>query len=324
MTEASFRFRILEGLPAFGPSAVQFTSGSKRTDSEGLVVEIEPRDGSPWVGNFQPGGSSYSAVMVHPNPRYLVVVAGGAGYVVSPDDRALIATFGAGAIRAAWPMPSLNLFVFENGTSFASIGTEGPAWNTRRISWDGFRGIDVAEKTIYGLAWNAVLQQWQPFSIQATTGRVRGGAYSEAQQQQIAIAREITLRGGGPVHPLIKRAIELAIGLLAIALVVLSVYLVVDSADKGELTWAGIRDNLGVAYVCLALVSTSAVLAIRILFPSVAPKGRLISKNGILAFFGVFFAMHFIMWYHTRDVPVALLAMIGTPAAILAINKWFK
>ena len=117
------------------------------------------------------------------------------------------------------------------------MGSEGWCWRTRRISWDGFEGIEIAEKTIYGRAWNAVMRYWQPFSIEVATGIVRGGAYFEAGQQRIARARELTLSGGAPLHPFAGRIAEAVTGLFAIALGLLTVYLMVDGARTGELTW---------------------------------------------------------------------------------------
>lgn len=50
-------FKVLDGLPPYGPPPQQFTAGSKRTHTEGLVLEIEPPGGKisaqPIRGRFE-------------------------------------------------------------------------------------------------------------------------------------------------------------------------------------------------------------------------------------------------------------------------------
>lgn len=323
MTRPPPAFRLLSGLPPYGPSPQQYTSGSKRTHTEGLVLEIEAPGGTPWVANFQRGLSSYSNVAVHPNGHDLVVIAGGLGYIVRPDDRTLVATFGGG-VMGVWPAPAFNFLVFnDSGVAFSALGSEGWCWKTRRISWDGFEGIEIAEKTIYGRAWNAVLKYWQPFSIEIATGIVRGGAYYEAGQQRIARARELTLSGGAP-HPLARRIAEAVTGLFAIALVLLTVYLIVDGARTGELTWALARDNWGLTYALLFLTGVVLVLGVRLVFPSLAPRGRLLTRSGMIAFFGLYLAMSLVVFFNTGAVPIFAVILVAAAIGGIAIRKWFS
>lgn len=144
----------------------------------------------------------------------------------------VVATFG-GSIAGVWSVPAFNLLIFnDGGLAFSALGPEGWCWTTPRISWDGFEAIEIAEKTIYGRAWNAVEQQWQIFSIEIVTGIVRGGAYFEAGQQRIAVARELVLRGAAPLHPLVRRVAEGTVGLLGLVLVLLTVYLVIGKGSR--------------------------------------------------------------------------------------------
>jgi hypothetical protein len=276
------------------------------------------------VGNFQLGRSSYSYVSVHPNGHDIVVVAGGAGYIVRPDERKLVATF-AGGVMGIWPVAALNLLVFnDSGVAFAALGSEGWRWMTRRVSWDGFEGIEVAEKTIYGRGWNAVSQCWQPFSIEIATGIVRGGGYSEAAQQRIARSRELTLRGSAPLPLIAKRIAELAIGLFAIVLVLLTVYLIVDGVRIGELTWAKTRDNWGLAYPVLFLTAVVLVVGVRLVFPSLAPQGRLLTRTGIIACVGVYLAVALVMFLKTGLLPTFLVVVVAVALGRTAISKWFS
>jgi hypothetical protein len=275
------------------------------------------------VGNFQLGLSAYSTVAVHPNGHDLVVIAGGLGYVVRPDDHRLVETFGGG-VMGVWPAPSLNLLVFDDsGIAFRALGVEGWWWKTRRISWDGFRGVEIAEKTIYGLGWNAVLNSWQPFKIEIATGAVGGGAYSEVGQQWLARAQESTVRSVS-LRPLSRRIAEVVVGLFAIALGLFTVYLVADSARTGELTWAGVRENWGLAYAGLFVTAVVLVLGVRLVFPSLAPRRRLLTRSGIVAFVGLYLAMWMVMYVDTGVVPTFLAVGVGCGIGVIAIRKWFS
>ena len=292
------------------------------TPGKSLVLEIKTPSG-PWVANFPLGHSSYSTAVAHPNGHDLVVIAGGLGYVVRPGDRTLIETFG-GSVRGVWPAPAFNLLIFnDSGVAFRALGSEGWAWKTPRISWEGFEGIEIAEKTMYGRAWNAVGQCWQPFRIEIATGDVRGGAYSEVVQQKIARATEMNLRGVS-LHPLARRIAEAMIGLLAVGLSLLAVYLAVDSARTGELTWALVRDNWGIAYALLFVTVVVLVLGVRLIFPSLAPNRRLLTRRGLIAFFGIYLAMGLVVFFDTGVVPVGLLIVVGSAIAGVAIRKWFS
>jgi len=324
MTAGSFVFRILDGLPPAGLPARRFTAGPKGTSSSDLVVEFQPDGGPPWFGYFQTGTVQNSAATMHPNGRDVVVIAGGLCYVVSPNDGALLSVFG-GEIKGVWQMPKLNLLIFNGGdVAFAALGVEGWTWRTRRISWNGFEGIEIAEKTIYGRGWNAVARCWQPFSIEAATGVVHGGAYDEAQQQRIALAREMSLRVRPPLPRFVTRLAEIALGALAISLVLLSIYLIVDSVHRGELTWAKVRANWALTYLGLAITSVTLLFGIRLLVPSLAPRRRLISRKGIIAFFGIYVAMMLIMYFNAGVLPVAFLTGIALGIGRIATNKWFS
>ena len=50
-------FRVLKGLPPYGPMEKPFPERFGRSGSEGFVVEFLPEESEKWVGNFEPGDS---------------------------------------------------------------------------------------------------------------------------------------------------------------------------------------------------------------------------------------------------------------------------
>jgi hypothetical protein len=167
---------IIEGLPPYGSPAIAFPANGFAQHREGLVVRIEDA-GNEWIGNFQPGLSSFSAVEVLPAAKHVLVVSGGAGYIVDPATQSLVREIG-GAIIGLFRYESANLLVVNHqGIAFEAIGATGTVWKTGRISWDGFRNLRFATDEIVGEAWRPFgSEEWVPFSVNILTGQVEGGA----------------------------------------------------------------------------------------------------------------------------------------------------
>jgi hypothetical protein len=176
MDAPATRFHLLPGLPPYGAPAEPFSATGMGTQSEGFVVSFCPRSGESWVGNFQPGLSNFSAAENHPDGHRVIVVSGGQGYVVDPDDRKRWESFGADVVQI---LHAGDLLVFGTGVDFVAIGHEGIRWRTRRVSWDGMRNVNVAPsgRLIEGEAWSPLDDEWTRFEVDTNTGHVVGGSY---------------------------------------------------------------------------------------------------------------------------------------------------
>src|SRR5258707_13381473 len=78
------RFRILPGLPPYGPMATAFPS--EWLGHEGTVVQFDGEAGA-WVANFRPGLGGINLVAPHPNHGDVVVITSGDLWVVNPEQR---------------------------------------------------------------------------------------------------------------------------------------------------------------------------------------------------------------------------------------------
>jgi len=172
-------FRKLPGLPPYGPRAVSFPTEWKSRCQEGLVVEFESPSGEKWVGNFKPGLGGVDGVLVHPNGAEVLVMVAGSVWSVNPFSRDAIEL--AVAVDGTWPVNDPEGVIFSlQGLSFLRLGPPGILWRTHRISWDGFRHIQLSKRTLTGEAWSAIDDSWIPFSVDLHTGVVTGGAYPES------------------------------------------------------------------------------------------------------------------------------------------------
>jgi hypothetical protein len=168
------QFRVLPGLPAYGPWPEQFSASGAGTHREGYVVEFFPDSPESWVGNFQPGGSSYSEIVPYPGGSSVAVIAGGQGYLIQPVTRSLRRTFG-GYICSTLQLD--DLLITDSRVCLEGWDRDGQRWHTRRISWDGIRDLRVDGGKVKGEAWSPLDDTWKPFTVDLKTGVAEGGAY---------------------------------------------------------------------------------------------------------------------------------------------------
>jgi hypothetical protein len=182
------RFEILPGLPPYGPMAVSFTIHGAREHREGLVVRFYPRMSEPWIGNFLGGMTACTVVLDHPNETDVIVVAQGMACVVDPENRIICHNI-ACDIEQIIPVPPLGSIVFRGLTSFTAVNADGSEWRSPRVSWDGFRNIEVHETEILGEAYTPVADEWVPFKLDLLTGHCPDGIYDKEMARAVLISR---------------------------------------------------------------------------------------------------------------------------------------
>jgi hypothetical protein len=168
------RWRVLDGLPPYGPPAEPFSTTGQGLHREGLVVEFTTSDARSWVGNFQRGMTNLDVVVSSPTGATAIVVAGGQAYVVDPESRTCVRTFG-GQIEHVFEFE--DRAVFSNGLWLEATDCERLLWRTRRLSWDGMMNVRVDGEKIVGDAYDPMNDTWMPFSVDLTNGEVVGGSY---------------------------------------------------------------------------------------------------------------------------------------------------
>jgi hypothetical protein len=178
MDNVNAHFVELPGLPGDGPAPVQFSSAGQGMHREGFVVEFHPASGARWVGNFQPGLTSFSTTLRHSDGHSVIVISGGQAYHVDPDSRALLGEFGA-AIADVVPVPGRSMIIFSDGIRLLALQPSGFVWKTERISWDGIRALVLSRDHISGEACDPMKDGWTPFSVSLESGQTTGGSYTE-------------------------------------------------------------------------------------------------------------------------------------------------
>lgn len=167
-------WRVLDGLPPYGPTPEQFSATGQGMHREGFVVELTPSGALAWVGNFQRGMTNLDAVVASRRDATMTVIAGGQAYVVDPRSRCCLRTFG-GHIEHVFDLEDRT--VFSNGLWLEATDSERLLWRTRRLSWDGMMDVRLAGESIVGEAYDPATDEWTHFSVDVANGEAVGGSY---------------------------------------------------------------------------------------------------------------------------------------------------
>lgn len=174
------QYEILNSLPSYGPMYVPITHTEEPFYSEGFVVRFYKSDKSEWVANFQLGWTNFSKVFDFPKHKTVIIVAGGQGYVMSPDNEAPKFTFGL-TISEALQTDNGSLVFADNINIIFFDNSNGQFWHSNRISWDGIKDLKLADNILYGKSYDPTnsIQEWSDFSINLKTKEITGGTWRE-------------------------------------------------------------------------------------------------------------------------------------------------
>lgn len=162
------RVSVLPGLPTYGEPALSFPEKLGRRGQEGVVVEFG-EDDSKWIGNFGGGIGGLTQVLPHPDGKHVLVLKSGDAWVVDPAARTA-SELGV-SVSAIWEFRG-DLIMDHQGLAFCRLGPSGIVWHTRRLSWDGFRNVQIVGSELRVDV--DTLGQWEERRVDLATGRSSG------------------------------------------------------------------------------------------------------------------------------------------------------
>src|SRR5436190_23886434 len=74
------------GLPGTGPLPIHLHQGRPTPWSEGVVIRVTPDCGDEWIANLQSGYGYATKIIYWELAKSIVVIVGGAIYLIFPDD----------------------------------------------------------------------------------------------------------------------------------------------------------------------------------------------------------------------------------------------
>lgn len=180
-------FEVLPGLPPYGALPKLISRSGSPVYREGLVVRFLSGTDKEWVGNFQRGYFSLDHACMHPDGKHVLVIAGGSAYVIDPASQSVIRTFGS-EFESCIPIPGNCGLLLSDELYVTLIDSQGLAWRTRRLAWDGLRILGASGGESYGEARHFD-DSWHPFRVRLSDGQASGGAYDGPDACQSKLLR---------------------------------------------------------------------------------------------------------------------------------------
>jgi hypothetical protein len=174
-------FKILSSIPANSISK-KFEATNHKIYQEGLFVEIVPDINSSWIATFNPGNSNFCGVYQHPNRVDLIIISRGQAYIINPESRNLIDTFGSNIIavidapdkyiKSSYPEPYIvsPFILFIDNSHLICYDYSGLVWRNIEISWNNVRKLKVENSRLIRECCSLESGSWLPFWLSIKTG----------------------------------------------------------------------------------------------------------------------------------------------------------
>jgi hypothetical protein len=177
----NYEAKLLESAPPLHPveRLYHYPAELEEGDRTGAYVHVVPAAGPAWSGFFALGFDSdhvLNAILSCPDPDSVCAAAGGYAYVVKSSDPAQWFQIEQRPVTEIRAVAELELLAFVGFTSITALGASGIAWTTGRLSWEGVRITNIANKVLEGMGWDAVTDREVPFTVDLKTGEHTGGA----------------------------------------------------------------------------------------------------------------------------------------------------
>ena len=176
---------VLERPPLIAP-ARQFiyprqVAGEEDTLARGaLLVRVRPAAGGEFLATCVRGFTDTrmpTGVFSCPNPKQLCAIAGGYAYIIdttAPENSTQIPLRPVVELRA---LPEVGLLIFVGFHAIAAVGTQGLAWQSARLSYEGIRITGIEGSALHGLGWDLQTDKEVEFTLDLRTGSHTGSPF---------------------------------------------------------------------------------------------------------------------------------------------------
>lgn len=146
--------------------------------SEGFVVKFFASDNTDWVANFKLGWTNFNHVHSLNDSELIVIIAGGACYIMHPNEQKPKSAFGVG-FKSILEKEDGGI-VLEDLTNLTIIDPNGEHWHTEQISFDGLAELKIENNVVSGLSYEPTADDdlWIDFSLDLKSRKISGGSYN--------------------------------------------------------------------------------------------------------------------------------------------------
>ena len=177
----TWRAEILERPPLIAP-ARQYVYPQAVEEVERGALQLLLRTGpgiAPVMMTFALGFADWAlphGLWSCPDSGQVCALAGGYAYVVHAGEPEKWMQIPYRPVTAVHVAKEAGLLVFASFHQLWALGGSGPIWETSRLSWEGIRVTEVAEREICGFGWDMITDVEVPFTVNLKDGSHTGGA----------------------------------------------------------------------------------------------------------------------------------------------------
>lgn len=174
---------VLKAPPLIAP-ARQYTypqqvAGEEDAMARGaLQLLVRPAEGASFLATCALGFTDPAmptGVHACPSPNELCAVAGGYAYIIDTQAPERSTHIPLKPVVEVLSSTAHNLLLFVGFHTILAWGTNGVAWQTARLSWEGIRITNIEGDMLHGTGWNMLTDKEVPFTVDLRTGQHQGG-----------------------------------------------------------------------------------------------------------------------------------------------------
>jgi hypothetical protein len=110
-----------------------------------------------------------------PNPAQLCAACGGYVYLVDTEKPENFLQLPYRPVTAIHAAPHAGLLLFAGFHTLWALGAGGPAWESKKLSWEGIRITRVEGWELDGFGWDLMTDREVPFRVDLRSGANSGG-----------------------------------------------------------------------------------------------------------------------------------------------------
>ncbi|MBT9332555.1 hypothetical protein [Paracidobacterium acidisoli] len=143
-----------------------------------LDVMICPAEDEPFLATCALGFTDPSAsagLWSCPDPHQICAVSGGYAYLIDTTNPQHFTHLPLRPVLEVRALTEQNLLLFAGHHTLLAWSTDGEAWQTRRLSWEGLTITGIVGNELHGLGWDLMTDCEIPFIVDLKTGDHSGG-----------------------------------------------------------------------------------------------------------------------------------------------------
>ncbi len=170
----SWQVEVLTARPLISPSRhFVYPRDAEEVERGALELIVHPETGRAFRATCALGFADPSVptgVWTCPHPDQLCAVAGGYAYLIDAVNPKAFEQVNYRPVLLVRAVPSHDLLLFGGHHALVAYGRDGRAWESPRLSWEGFEIGDISGNTLSGKGWDMMADSEVEFAVDLRTG----------------------------------------------------------------------------------------------------------------------------------------------------------